>query len=115
MDAIRREMPSKNFSDMIAVLRKFVSFMNIAVSLYECDHVLMFSCPLNTYIQGKVSHLCLVSTALGYSIIKALDKIIVNLTAMHAWKQSLLLPARQYVITGNSLDSSHTALTFISN
>ena len=35
VDAIRREMPSKNFSDMIAVLRKFVSFMNIAVSLYE--------------------------------------------------------------------------------
>ena len=31
MDVVRNEMPSKTFSEMMAVLRKFVSFMNLAV------------------------------------------------------------------------------------
>ena len=32
MDLIRLGTPSKTFAEMIAVLRKFVSFMNITVS-----------------------------------------------------------------------------------
>ena len=33
MDVVRSGMPSKTFSEMMAVLRKFVSFMNLTVSL----------------------------------------------------------------------------------
>ena len=32
MDIVRGGMPSKTFSEMMAVLRKFVSFMNLTVS-----------------------------------------------------------------------------------
>ena len=31
-DVVKDGMPSKSFSEMIAILRKFVSFMNITVS-----------------------------------------------------------------------------------
>ena len=32
VDVVRSGMPSKTFSEMMAVLRKFVSFMNLTVS-----------------------------------------------------------------------------------
>ena len=42
MDVVRDGMPSKTFTEMMGVLRKFVSFMNLTVSPGKLEYVCVF-------------------------------------------------------------------------
>ena len=61
VDVVRNGMPSKTFSEMMAVLRKFVSFMNLTV------RGLLYSCVISLCIQRAellVAPLCVLSSRL---------------------------------------------------
>ena len=75
MDAIRREMPSKSFSEMIAVLRKFVSFMNITVSLHVRVQMKNLTIPCLPFITCMyVSTKCIMTAA--HSVTNIDDKVL---------------------------------------
>lgn len=44
VDNVKQFLPKGNFDDMIAILKKFLGFMNLTVSIYVCDDS---SCSIN--------------------------------------------------------------------